>query len=607
MRKLTYLFFAFVFGQIMATFAQSRPNNTAATVTTFEQLTAPVTTLTQAEINYLSQHNNIKVCVDPNWMPFEAIANNKHVGMSAEYLAIISKKLAVNFQLVPAKTWTESLNNAKSRVCDIFSLAMATPERETYMAFTEPYIVVPLVIATTKDKPFIAALPDVLNHRIGLVKGYAFNEFLRQEYPNIDVMEFDNVYQGLAALEKNQIYGFVDNLSVVSYEIGKSFSASLKISGRINRNWELGIAVRNDDPMLFSILTKAVNSIDRNTVHNIQTKWAAVTYEHQFNYSLLWKILTIIAVIIFLFVYRLVKINKFNQTLRQLNNKLKESEESFRHLVNLAYEGICVIQNQRLVFVNPRACEMSGYDEQALLSEASFLSFIAPNERETTLTHYNNRLAGIPSPIRYESKMIKRDGSIYPVEITGVLISWNNSPATMNFISDITERKQAEASIRHMAMHDPLTHLPNRFLLKERLEHALTVAKRTKQPLGLLFMDLNGFKQVNDTYGHDIGDRLLKAVTERILKLMRESDTLARIGGDEFVMLLPQVDGRMGIQTLITRINQSFEAPFKLGEIDVNSSISIGFSLFPEHGDTAEALLHVSDQDMYKVKHADMR
>ncbi len=558
--------------------------------------------LTKEEKEYLALKKTIKVCIDPSWMPLEAISNNRHVGMSADYLNLISQKLGIDFQFVPTETWIESVEKGKSRECDIFSLAMATPERKTYLSFTTPYIVIPLVIATTKDKPFIADLSDVIKQRIGLVKGYAFTEFLRTEYPKMELVEFDTLHDGLVALEKNKIFGFIDNLTTISYEITQSFSSSIKISGRVNRNWELAIAVRNDDPVLLGILDKAVRSIDSNAIKQIHSKWIAVTYDQQFNYSLLWKILAAFVVFMLLFISRYRRINRFNSKLQELNMKLNETEGSFRYLVNNAHEGIAIIQNKRMIYINPRICEMTGYDQDSLLNMESFLPLIAPEARETIMANHLKRISGKAAPVRYESLILKRDGTICPIELTGVLISWNNSPATLNILSDISERKAAEEAIRFMALHDNLTRLPNRYLLMERLEQSLAQARRSKQPLAVLFMDLNGFKQVNDTYGHDVGDMLLKGVADRVRTLMRDSDTLARMGGDEFVILLPRVDGQAGVETLIARINEALQSPFLFESLEVQSRASVGFSLFPENGDTAEELLHVADQQMYIAK-----
>lgn len=221
---------------------------------------------------------------------------------------------------------------------------------------------------------------------------------------------------------------------------------------------------------------------------------------------------------------------------------LREDSDTFRYLVETAHEGIAVVQNQRLVYLNPRMCEMSGYNEQELKALPSFLPLIAPSAREVMLENYQRRLAGKQSPQRYESLFLRKDGSHYPIELSGVAIVWEGQPATLNMLTDISGRKAAEQKMHYLAHHDSLTGLANRAMLQDRLKQAVTLAQRTQIPLAVLFIDLNKFKQVNDNYGHDVGDCLLQKVAVRLKSLLRESDTLARMGGDEFVALLTQVN-----------------------------------------------------------------
>jgi diguanylate cyclase (GGDEF)-like protein len=281
--------------------------------------------LTTEEQRYLERHNIIRVCADPAWMPFEGVQNGKQVGVSADYLVLVSDLLDVSFNLVESQSWNEALEFARARKCDMLALAMETPERKTYMRFTEPYIKIPLVIATRQDAPFIPDLDTVIERPLGVVKGYAFTELLKLEYPGIDLKEFDTVRQGLEALEKEAVYGFIDNLTTISYEIQHGFTSSLKISGRIDRNWELGIAVRNDDPVLFSILNKAVRSIDEKSVKDIETKWFTVKFEHQADYSTAWKVLAGIVIVVLLILYRYKESRKINAQLMELNRKLEEA------------------------------------------------------------------------------------------------------------------------------------------------------------------------------------------------------------------------------------------------------------------------------------------
>ncbi len=168
---------------------------------------------------------------------------------------------------------------------------------------------------------------------------------------------------------------------------------------------------------------------------------------------------------------------------------------------------------------------------------------------------------------------------------------------------DITHHKQLEESYKHGAHHDQLTGLPNRTLLADRLEHSLLVAQRNHESLALMFMDIDGFKQVNDTHGHEAGDLVLQTMARRIQRCIRASDTLARIGGDEFVVLLPDVTDEHHAWTLAEKIGAIAREPIPLAEgATARVSLSIGIALYPEHGQDAATLTEHADQAMYKVK-----
>ena len=167
-----------------------------------------------------------------------------------------------------------------------------------------------------------------------------------------------------------------------------------------------------------------------------------------------------------------------------------------------------------------------------------------------------------------------------------------------------TERalREAEESLRHQALHDALTGLPNRSLLMDRLDHAICAAQRNQHPLTLLFIDLDRFKLVNDTLGHDAGDELLKVVAQRVGHCVRSSDTLARLGGDEFVLLLPNAMPDDVLLRLIRRIRSAVARPLPWGGHEISVTCSIGCCTFPEDGADAATLLKRADSAMYRAK-----
>src|SRR5690554_4075278 len=200
------------------------------------------------------------------------------------------------------------------------------------------------------------------------------------------------------------------------------------------------------------------------------------------------------------------------------------------------------------------------------------------------MANYQRRVAGEEAPKRYESLFLRKDGSSYPIEISGVAIVWGGQPATLNMLTDISDRKAAEERILYLAHHDSLTGLINRSVLNERIRQTIGLAQRSKDPFAVLFIDLNAFKQVNDTHGHEVGDVLLQQVSQRIKKQLRDTDTFARIGGDEFVVLLPQIKDRQGVMQIIARIEEAMAEPFQIQQHKLHSHVSQGAALYPEDG-----------------------
>ena len=173
---------------------------------------------------------------------------------------------------------------------------------------------------------------------------------------------------------------------------------------------------------------------------------------------------------------------------------------------------------------------------------------------------------------------------------------------TMGIAHDITDRKQAEVQIRYMALHDVLTGLPNRALLQDRLSQAIALARRHRQKIAVLMLDLDHFKNVNDSLGHSVGDRLLEAVSKRLQACLRTSDTVARLGGDEFVIALSEVTDNQNIQQVAHKVLTALAEPIQIEGHELTTRASIGISQYPADGETSEALLQGADAAMYEAK-----
>ncbi|WDP88415.1 MAG: transporter substrate-binding domain-containing protein [Desulfobacter sp.] len=247
--------------------------------------------LLPGEYAYLDSRGPIRIAVDPDWMPFECInAKGEHEGMGADFVSLISNRIDKPFILEPTRTWLQSMTYGRERKCDVWPLAMATPERSRYMSFTVPLMTFPIVVATRAQEPFVESLDRILDKPLGVVKGYALGELLRSRYPGIGLVEANTVGHGLAMVRQGSLFGFLDSVPALAHQIRKMGGYDLKINGKFDIEWSLSMGVRKDDPQLLGILDKAVRSVTTEERQGIYNKWIAVKYEQNFDYSFIWKI-----------------------------------------------------------------------------------------------------------------------------------------------------------------------------------------------------------------------------------------------------------------------------------------------------------------------------
>ncbi len=278
------------------------------------------------------------------------------------------------------------------------------------------------------------------------------------------------------------------------------------------------------------------------------------------------------------------------------------NERSLLAILEQLFNEIYVFDAQTLRFsyVNRSALRNLGYTLEEMqaktpyslkleLSEEAFRAMIEPLRR------------GEKKRIVFETTHTRANGSRYPVAIRLQLIKSNEQSVFLAVVSDITERKVAEQSIHSLAYYDVLTGLPNRTLLHDRLGQLLAASHRDQQKFALLFLDLDRFKHVNDSMGHAIGDQLLQTVALRLQECVREGDTVSRIGGDEFIILLRETDAA-GAALVADKILKVLAVPYAVGGLQIVTHASIGISIYPDHADDIDSLIKYADVAMYQVK-----
>jgi diguanylate cyclase (GGDEF)-like protein/PAS domain S-box-containing protein len=296
---------------------------------------------------------------------------------------------------------------------------------------------------------------------------------------------------------------------------------------------------------------------------------------------------------------------KLDITQRKLAEQaLKSAEQEYRSIFETTMLGIFRSRpDGRLLKVNRALARMAGYEssEKFLNAVPSVLGIYADLDERNELMR---RLAAAKAVRGYEVKFRLQDGRIRTglLELNSVTDASGAVLYNEGTVQDITERKQAEEQIRFLAYHDALTGLPNRALFEERMVQALADARRRQERLLVLCLDIDNFKTMNDSLGHSAGDMLLRQVGERLQKRAREHDTVARIGGDEFVMLLTGTDCTINGEKVANRIRSDVSGAYRLEGQAVNVTCSIGVSVFPEDGWEIKELLRNADEAMYSAK-----
>ncbi len=311
--------------------------------------------------------------------------------------------------------------------------------------------------------------------------------------------------------------------------------------------------------------------------------------------------------------FRLERLDELARDLGSLIQR-KRAEEAMRAsgqrisaVLDHVVDGLITFdESRRVESFNPAAQRLFGYEGGEVIGQDLML-LIAESHRAEFIPQLRNTLRPgkrHPSSAAYETQGRRKDASVFPLELSINQVRLGNGPLYLGLLRDITERKAQTEALEYQALHDSLTGLPNRTFLVDRLEQALLGAQRERQPKALLVLDLNGFKQINDTLGHQHGDRVLQEVARRLRRVLRKADTVGRLGGDEFVVLPAGATDAPRAILIAGKVLEAVEAPFQLGEHTVEIGTSIGIAIYPEHGDDATTLARHADIAMYVAKRA---
>lgn len=290
---------------------------------------------------------------------------------------------------------------------------------------------------------------------------------------------------------------------------------------------------------------------------------------------------------------------------KEKEEALLESEERFKQLAEVFPETIFEADEAgHVTYSNKHAIEQFGYTEEDLAAGITIFDMVAPDDRDKVWMRITQKVQGVEKGY-LDYKALRKDGSTFYAMGSSVPIIVKGKPAGVRgFVLDITQRKEAEEKIKYLATHDALTGLPSLRLARDRLAMAISQARRDKTAVAVMFADLDGFKSVNDNFGHDAGDYVLKQVAERLISCVRATDTIARVGGDEFLIIATGIHAPDNAKQIAEKIIHLVSQPITFNGNQTGVGISIGIALYSDDGEDMEQLIKAADDAMYRIKNA---
>jgi diguanylate cyclase (GGDEF)-like protein/PAS domain S-box-containing protein len=310
-----------------------------------------------------------------------------------------------------------------------------------------------------------------------------------------------------------------------------------------------------------------------------------------------------------IFVDLFLKSRDLEQSLSEvtlLSHQFRDSEARTRAVLENVADGIVTVSDEGVIeSFNRAASTLFGYSENEAIGQP-FGILLAPQQRGDFASRQpdSRELSALKPRIGRLGELVgcRKDSSTFAMELDFTDLRLDSRVTHVGCLRDVSQRRTYTETLQHAALHDPLTDLPNRVLFGDRATQAIRAALRADEPLALLLLDLDGFKEVNDTFGHQYGDDLLKLVAARLVTCLRDGDTVARLGGDEFGILPLGATDLAGAASVAWKLQQALDDPFVVGDNAIKVQASIGITLIPEHGDNIDDLLRRADLAMYDAK-----
>ena len=571
--------------------------------------------LSEYEKRWLSEHPSIRLAIDIDWLPFEFVdEKNNYAGMAADYISLVGEKLGIEFEVEKNKPWSEVVESFQQRELDMYSCVVETVQRREFANFTKPYLSFPMVIVTSDQVAYVNGLKDLKDETVAVVRGYATQDLLEKEHPELNLYLAENVGDALEQLSHGKVHAYIGNIATVSHVIKREGFTNIKISGDTPYQYQLSMAVRNDWPEFMPILQKALDSITEQERDQIYHKWIKLRYEQNFDYALLWKVLAgviLVIVVILIWNRRLSsEIGKRIEAEKSVLNAHQRLEKINKKLVDYVdivdrYVIISSTDPKGNITDTSRAfCEISGYSQQELIGSSHRI--VRHSDMPESI--YDELWSTIRQGKTWqgELKNKKKNGNYYWVHayISPIFDEQRKITGYTAIREDITDKKRAE----ELSITDELTSLFNRRHFNNLLPQELARAEREKKVLGLMIIDVDYFKSFNDNNGHQQGDVVLQLVSKLIKDTLRRAgDFCFRIGGEEFgvIVTAERSEDICLIAENLCKSVEELKLEHKYSGVSSYVTVSIGVKMHESCGSQRadmDLIYRLADDALYQAK-----
>ncbi len=566
--------------------------------------------LNRAQVNYIKSRKEPVVCIRPSSGLEYSITSTKYNGIMIDVLDFISKRLNFEFSYLEFKSKEEFFKQVSDGGCDIVSIKVEDEKELENFNITDTFLKDYFTILTKLDKTFSRNPQELIGETL-IVQYKSFQKHLEKIYPFLDIKVEEDLYKIVEKIHSDKVYGVITLSKLSDTIIQKYGFDQLKLNGFLAKNNPIkaGFGVIDTSPVLLEILNKGLLSLDEQTLDEITQKWRVTKYNPKIDYTTAYAVGGILFIIMLFFVYR------HYQTLKH-NKKLRKQRELYDAVFENTTDSVFILDAKTLQALdcNEQAVRVFGYGSKQDVLKISTAQ-LSPKLQPNGVSSMKEAVKMVKVALRggshtFEWQHIKKNSEKFWTEVTLTSIILDGRNVIYTTCKDISKQKyalkkidQQQYKLTHQATHDTLTGLPNRILLSDRIEQCVQKAKRNKTKLALICLDLDQFKQINDTLGHEAGDRVIKSVANLFRFTIREQDTLARLGGDEFAIIVEDLNKAEDASLLAQKIIDSLVInPLHVDGYAHHITCSIGISLYPQDASNAHNLLKYADTAMYKVK-----